>query len=135
MRLLTWGRPALQPESMARADVVAELVASSIERDGYANWRARGHSMLGAIRDGDVVRLVAPTPLSLRRGAVAMAALADGRLVLHRVRKVDQASVTLRGDSCRRGDGSVPVESIVAVASPTPRRTPRSLLYRLLFWS
>jgi len=135
MRLLTWRRPALQPEPLVRADVVAELIASSIERDGYANWRATGRSMLGAIRDGDVVRVVAPSVSCLRPGTVAMAALADGRLVLHRVLKVDGTSVTLRGDSCRRGDGAVPVESIVAVASPTPRRSPRSWLYRLLFWS
>jgi len=118
---------------MVRADVVADLIASSIERDGFADWRATGRSMLGAIRDGDTVRLVAPTSSNVRRGAVAMAALPDGRLALHRVTKVDVRSVSLRGDSCRRGDGTVPIESVVAVAQPTPRRTPRSYLYRFLF--
>jgi hypothetical protein len=89
--------------------------------------------MLGAIRDGDTVRLVAPTPHIIRKGAVVMAVLPDDRLALHRVTKVDVRGVSLRGDSCRRGDGYVAIESVVAVAQPTPRRTPRSYLYRIVF--
>lgn len=87
--------------------------------------------MLGAIRDGERVRLVAPR--TLRRGLVVMAALPDGRLVLHRVVKVDDEGVWLRGDSCRRADGVIDAGSVVAVAEPNPRRTPRVWLYRLLF--
>jgi hypothetical protein len=120
----------MQPQPLVEADVVATLVAATIERDGSAHWRARGASMRGSIRDGETVRLV--PPMSVERGSVAMAALPDGRLVVHRVLRVRGDRVTLRGDTCRAADADVAVADIVAVVDPTPPRPLRSYLYRLL---
>lgn len=129
MRLRPWRKPALRPEPLARAAAVGDLVRATLQRDGECTWRARGGSMAGAIRDGEVVRLVAPERITT--GDVVMAALPDDRLVLHRVERVTAAEVRLRGDSCWRPDPPVPVDAVIAVARPTPRPTLRALPYRL----
>lgn len=86
--------------------------------------------MRGAIRDGERVRLVEPGDLSV--GQVAMAVLPDDTLVIHRVRRVDDGVVFLRGDSCRRSDPPVAADQIVAVVEPTPPPTRLAALYSLI---
>lgn len=114
------------------ADDLAALVRDLLGRRGEARWVARGRSMRGSIPDGTEIRLVAPPPDGPRRGDVAMAVLPDGRLVLHRVVSVADGTVRLRGDACRRCDPPVPVEAVVAVADPRPRRSPWSLVWRMV---
>jgi Peptidase S24-like len=132
MRLRPWRQPTVRRESLARADVVGAMVRSTIEREGQATWRARGDSMLGAIRDGDVVTLVAPERGAVVPGAVVMAVLPDDRLVVHRVRSVRGGAVVLRGDACRRSDPPVSIDRVVAIVHPTPRPTVRALAYSLV---
>ena len=86
--------------------------------------------MASAIRDGDIVRLVPAT--TVERGDVVMAALPDDRLVVHRVERVAENTVALRGDSSRRIDPSIPIDAVIGVVEPTPRPTLRAHAYRLL---
>ena len=117
---------------MARAAVVGDLVRATLEANGECMWRARGSSMAGAIRDGDLVRLVPPSG-DVAVGDVVMAALPDDRLVIHRVVRVDAGgAVRLRGDSCWRSDPPVPRAAVIAAVTPAPDRTLRSHLYRLV---
>ena len=130
MRLRPWRKPALRPEPLARAAVVGDLVRATLERDGECMFRARGRSMAGAIRDGELLRLLPPD--EVHRGDVVMAALPDDRLVIHRVQDVAKGGVRLRGDSCWRADPGVAISSVIAVVDPSPRRKLRSLPYRLV---
>lgn len=120
----------MAPEPLVPGAVVGALVADAIARDGQASWVARGSSMGGAIADGERIHLV--TPGSLRVGQVAMAVLGDGTLVVHRIRKLGDGLVVLRGDTCRRSDPPVPADHIVAVVEPTPAPTPIATVYSLL---
>lgn len=130
MRLRPWRKPALRPEPMARAAVVGDLVRATLQSNGECTWRARGSSMAGAIRDGDTVRLVPAGPVE--PGDVVMAALPDDRLVIHRVERVADGRVQLRGDACRKADPAIPLSSVIAAVDGAPRPTLRALAYRLV---
>lgn len=130
MRLRPWREPALRPEPLARAAVVGDLVRTSLDRDGECTWRARGASMAGAIRHGDAVRLVPATRID--EGDVVMATLADDRLVIHRVRRVEADRLILRGDSCWRDDPPVPLRDVIAKLDPCPQPTWRAKAYRMV---
>lgn len=86
--------------------------------------------MLGAIGDGELVRLVPPK--HVRRGDVVMAALPDDRLVIHRVAEVSHGDVRLRGDSCWRSDPPVSIDAVIGVVELAPKPTLRSLPFRLV---
>lgn len=126
------GAGTLAGGGMVPAGDVVALVRDLLARDGEVRWVARGRSMRGSVPDGAAVRLVPPPPGGPAPGDVAMAVLPDGRLVLHRVVAVGDGTVRLRGDACRRADPPVPVAAVVAVAAPRPRRSLRSLLWRLV---
>lgn len=62
----------------------------------------RGNSMLPFIRgDADSVALIKKSPVEV--GDIALAEIAKGRYVLHRVRKVSDELVVLKGDGNLRG--------------------------------
>jgi hypothetical protein len=86
--------------------------------------------MAGAIRDGQTIRLVPVAAIA--EGDVAMAALPDDRLVVHRVVGVDGDAIRLRGDSCWRSDPTVSRDAVIALVRPTPKPALRSLAYRLV---
>ena len=86
--------------------------------------------MAGAIRHGALVRLVPPR--SVAPGDVVMAALPDDRLVLHRIERIDDGTVHLRGDSCWRRDPPIAQDALIASVDPTPRPTLRALAYHLV---
>lgn len=122
-------RPAVEVTDVP-ATTVAALVRDALAAGRVVTWRARGNSMRPAIRDGEAVRLVAPAHLG--RGDVAMAALPDGRLVLHRVVACDGDVVALRGDALRQPDPLVRIGDVVAVADPAPAFRPGAVLLRWL---
>ena len=61
--------------------------------------RAKGNSMLPFIRDGkDEVVLEKPNKQSFQKGRLLLVQLADKRYVLHRVEKIENNTIILRGD-------------------------------------
>jgi hypothetical protein len=61
-----------------------------------------------------------------------MAALPDGRLVIHRIEEIGSGRARLRGDTCRDADPPISVDEVVAMVDPSPRPAWRALPYRLV---
>ena len=131
MRPRPWRQPALMVEPVAPPSVVAELLRSKLLEDGAAKWRATGASMRGAVADGTVVHLRPSDGDQLRRGDVVIAELPSG-LAVHRVTRVVNGCVRLRGDARRRADPLIPVDAVIGAVEPAPPLRLRSFLYRLL---
>jgi hypothetical protein len=104
MREITLGR-----------DDLGALSALILERGGSLRFRARGNSMRPFICDGDVL-LVRPG-LETRPGDVVLCRPGDGRLLAHRVTRVDrqsrQCSMLLQGDACPWSDGLVSLDNVL----------------------
>lgn len=94
--------------------VTAQLVTSLLA-DGYdVRLRVSGWSMKPLIRTGAVLRF-SPTRSPLR-GDVALTRHENGSLVAHRIVAIDDRSIWTKGDSCRKVDGPVAREAVVACA-------------------
>jgi hypothetical protein len=123
-----------------RADDAAwSLLTRQLTLTGRAAYRARGHSMAPAVRDGSLVTLEPAHPDGLRPGAIALACC-GGQWVLHRVVRRHAGGWLLRGDASRRED-VVRTEEIAAIAArieppPAAARAPRfaPLRRRLARW-
>jgi hypothetical protein len=112
---------------------LAVLVRAAMERDGEVLWLARGRSMRPAIHHGQTVRIVSPTPRAIRTGAIAMATLPGGQLVVHRiVRCFAGGRLKLRGDACRRSDPTVHHHDVIGIAEPSRQWSLRSRLRLVL---
>ncbi len=100
--------------TLSRDDFGA-LSAAVLERGDSLRFRARGHSMLPFIRDGDVL-LVRPG-LETRPGDVVLCRAGDGRLLAHRVARVHRqshlCSILLQGDAYPWPDGLVPLDNVL----------------------
>lgn len=74
-------------------------IASRIAEGERVRMRAKGNSMLPFIRDSkDEVVLEKPNKRSFQKGRLLLVQLSDKRYVLHRVEKIENNAVLLRGD-------------------------------------
>lgn len=74
-------------------------VASQISAGKKVRIRAKGKSMMPFIRTGkDEIILQKPLPESIMKGKLLLAKLNDGRYVMHRVERIDNDTIILRGD-------------------------------------
>lgn len=82
-------------------------------RDGCLWFRAHGHSMRPAIRDGDRL-LAAPAPATLRIGDVVAYTVA-GRLRVHRLlaRRPDPPVLVIGGDNDPQPPDAVPASAVL----------------------
>jgi hypothetical protein len=71
----------------------------------------RGDSMWPTLRDGDEA-VVVQGPRTFRPGEVVVART-EGAIVVHRVLKVAERSITLKGDNCGRSDSPVPLSAVL----------------------
>ena len=80
-------------------NVFFQEIASRIAEGERVRMRAKGNSMLPFIRDGkDEVVLEKPNKQSFQKGRLLLVQLADKRYVLHRVEKIENNTIILRGD-------------------------------------
>lgn len=112
-------RPAPPGGTAAPRNEVAALVRAALADHGSVTWHARGRSMAPAIRDGQRLDL-RPVDGEVAPGDVVLAALADGRLVVHRVHRASGTEVVLWGDRNRRPDSPVGPAAVIARVDPTP---------------
>lgn len=81
----------------------ARLIAGIIHRHGSIELPAAGNSMFPLIRDGNVCRFVSVRGRELRKGDILLVHLNDGRLIAHRVHRVNRVGTDrwylLRGDT------------------------------------
>lgn len=74
-------------------------ITNRIAEGERVRMRAKGNSMLPFIRDGkDEVVLEKPNKQSFQKGRLLLVQLADKRYVLHRVEKIENNTIILRGD-------------------------------------
>ncbi len=96
-------------------DDFGALSAAVLERGDSLRFRAPGDSMRPFIRDGDVL-LVRPG-LEIRLGDVVLCRAGEGRLLAHRVTRVDRqshpCSIVLQGDACPWPDGKLPLDNVL----------------------
>ena len=77
--------------------------------------RAKGNSMLPFIRDSkDEVVLEKPNKQSFQKGRLLLVQLADKRYVLHRVEKIENNTIILRGDGNLSILESCTVDDVIA---------------------
>ena len=85
--------------------------------------RAKGCSMLPLLRDGkDKLVLKKTVPSSLRRGCIVLARLDDGRFVIHRIERLSDGIVVLRGDGNYYARETCMPSDILAEATAVVRR-------------
>ena len=103
-------------------------------------FRASGSSMRPFIWDGDLIELYPLGPGPLRRGDVVLCRLGPGRLVLHRIVRLEPSAagprLLIQGDARLAPDGSISAEAVlgraVAVCHGTHRYSMDSRLVRSL---
>lgn len=102
--------------------VFRDIMTSVIARGGRFRFEARGLSMLPFIRDGDVLTVVQlrPTTVSLGDVVVFRRPTVD-KIAVHRVVRVLQGGVSLRGDAALDADGMVPFESVIGYVAGVER--------------
>ena len=90
-------------------------IASRIAEGERVRMRAKGNSMLPFIRDSkDEVVLKKPNKQSFQKGRLLLVQLADKRYVLHRVEKIENNTVLLRGDGNLSILESCTVDDVIA---------------------
>jgi hypothetical protein len=93
-------------ESVAR-----ELLAAGLG----VRFRASGDSMHPTIRNGDAVDLAPCDASALRCGDIVLARAARG-LTLHRIVRISDRGIVMRGDNALRSDAPVAPEDILGRA-------------------
>jgi ribosomal protein S18 acetylase RimI-like enzyme len=90
-----------------------KLLLAMRERSAPLRTAVRGYSMAPFIRDRDVLTIVPTGNQPLRPGdVVAFRHPGNGRLVIHRIIGSSTTGWVLKGDSCSKPDGRVPLDLI-----------------------
>ncbi len=81
------------------------LLRDALAKGASLRFAAAGSSMDPFLKDGDVIT-IAPLPQRLRTGQIAAAVSpANGLVIIHRIVKVREGEVLLKGDNLGRPDG------------------------------
>jgi signal peptidase I len=97
------------------------LVADVVRSTGTANLKVTGCSMLPAIRPGDVLTISRLDSHDLQSGDVVLYSR-NGRLTAHRILKIANGSLMMRGDSLSAIDPPVRFEEVVGKVLSISRR-------------
>lgn len=98
-------------------DIFFDDITRQIQNGRSVRIKAKGNSMLPFIRNGKDEIVLAPLPHPPKKGMVALAVLADGRHIVHRIEKTENGNVTLRGDGNTTLREYCNTESIIAMVS------------------
>jgi len=107
----------MTPTKVTIPNAVMLGMATSLVKEGHtAVIMTKGNSMLPFIRgDRDSVELSAPGTLEI--GQIALAQIAPGRYVLHRIIAIDGEDIRLKGDGNLVGEEKCKAADICAVAT------------------
>lgn len=99
------------------------LVAGILGEGKCLRFTALGHSMHPTIRHGDTLTLAPMSQCRPRWGAVVavVSDVATERVVVHRVIRLDAATVTTQGDALPRVDGTFPRVALLGVVTRIER--------------
>ncbi len=123
-------------------DRFATLASELLSAGHGLRFRARGCSMRPWIRDGDLVTVVPCPRRCIRRGEVILSCNDGGRVLVHRVVRVDQAGGRLvcitRGDALISADAPLREEQVwgrvVAVERDGKRIKLDGVVIRMAGW-
>jgi len=105
------------------APVIMELIEAVHEKGASFRFKAAGHSMTPAIRDGDVITISPLKDIMPRRGdVVAFRHPERPQMLVHRVLHGRGKKYYIKGDNCPEGDGWVPAENILGLITNVERR-------------
>jgi signal peptidase len=128
---------------MEEREKAARLAGQLFRQDGWMNIRSHGISMFPFIKEGDFCRFRAMTGPELdrcRRGDVLLFRTDDGRLIGHRLHRVEQRPegkrYLLKGDANVRFDDWVSGSQVLGklTAIRRGRRSARADGFLPLFW-
>lgn len=105
------------------APVIMELIEAVHEKGMSFRFKARGHSMTPAIRDGDYITLAPLGDMILSRGDVlAFRHPERPQMLVHRVLRKKEKCYFIKGDNCSEVDGWIPAENILGLISQVERQ-------------
>lgn len=96
------------------------VIRAALERGQLVRMTVNGSSMLPFLRDGDVVELE-PISTVLTLGEIVLAQSVAGHYVIHRIVRVQEASVWLRGDAQEQCEGPLPRHAVFGRAVTASR--------------
>ena len=116
-------------------------IAARIAEGERVRIRAKGNSMLPFIRDGkDEIVLEKPNKQSFQIGRLLLVQMKDKAYILHRVKKIDNTHIILRGDgnlsmieSCSPVDVIAEAVAVIRNGKVIRRGSLRWNLYRYLW--
>ena len=88
-------------------------VQAQIRQGKKVKIRVRGNSMLPFIRNNDEALLIPPTPEHIQKGTPVVALTDELGIVLHRIYKIKDEQIILRGDGNLRGQEVCRFEDII----------------------
>lgn len=104
------------------APVIMELIEAVHEKGASFRFQAPGHSMVPAIRDGDLITVAPLGDLLPRRGdVVAFRHPEHPRMLVHRVLHAKDKKYFVMGDSCPEADGWIPAENLLGIITRVER--------------
>jgi signal peptidase I len=111
------------------ATVVMELIEAVHEKGAAFRFQARGHSMLPAVRDGDIITISPLNGLMPRRGDVLAFRYPESQCMLvHRVLYTKRQKYYMKGDNCPDGDGWIANKNVLGLITKVER------VGRVRFW-
>lgn len=110
-------------------------IAQLVESGERVLIRVKGNSMRPFIRGGkDFVALEKPGNTSFKRGNILLVRLAGGQYVLHRIERLTESSIKLRGDGNISLFESCSYENVIAEATEV-KKEGRSIIKGSLTWN
>jgi signal peptidase I len=103
--------------------LLPQLVESCLEAGAEAQFEAQGRSMLPLIRPGDLLRVRRSDDQSPKLGdVVAVRGMPAGGLLLHRVVRLREGVLLLRGDNTTMDNGEYAIADVLAIVSEVERK-------------
>ena len=97
------------------------ILRDALEKGASMRFAAAGSSMTPFIKDGDVIT-VAPPPPELKPGQIAAAVSpANGLVIVHRIVRVGEDEVLLKGDNLNKPDGWVGGADLLGIVAGVER--------------
>ena len=115
----------------------AEIIEDTIKLGGCVPLVVTGHSMKPFLKDGkNIVWLKACTEADFKRGKILLFRRTDGKVVLHRVRKVlSDGELVMNGDAqywCENIKKEQAVAVVTYIEKNGKKKSCNSLVYRLI---
>jgi hypothetical protein len=102
--------------------LLPQLVESCLEAGAEAQFEAQGRSMFPFIRPGDLLRVRRPNDQGPKLGdVVAVRGMPAGGLLLHRVVRLRDGRLLLRGDNTTVDNGEYSIADVLAIVSAVER--------------